>query len=147
MTAKNVRLVLAAVVSIYGVVSAAVKTNGLHLPPAVSAVLVAAAPIMLAVQHWLSDPSTGNPAPPAPTGRVSTATMLSDLAMAQAPMPVGAPAPQTTGNPTTLTITGGQQSGIPAQPQPAPVPPPEWSTMTTPAPQAPPNPAPPAPGA
>jgi hypothetical protein len=135
MTAKNLRLVLAAVVSIYGVVSAAVTTNGLHLPPAVSAVLVAAAPIMLAVQHWLSDPSTGTPPSAAP----------------DEPGPVPDPAP--TDPPAPL-------SGNPAQPpavvatQPAPVPPPEWSTMAATAPQtaAPasnltPNPAPPAPRA
>jgi hypothetical protein len=146
MTAKNLRLVLAAVVSIYGVVSAADKMNGLHLPPAVSAVLVAAAPIMLAVQHWLSDPSTGTPSPAAPGP--TPAPDPAPLPASPAPQPHLA-AQQSATVVQSPGVPGATVLQLPQQPSPAPVPPPEWSTMAAAAPAAPPppNPAPPAPGA
>ena len=52
-----IRQVLAVVVSIYGVLSACVAS--LHLPVVVSAVLTAMGPLMLTIEHYVSDPSTG----------------------------------------------------------------------------------------
>lgn len=155
MTAKNARIVLAGLVSVYGVVSAADKTGGIHLPTAVSAVLVAAAPLMLALQHYLSDPSTGTP--PAPSSAVPDPTAPSQLAdrsldeivRAEVAKTVGQHAAVVTapaGSHPSVTVTTGD-AAEPAV-QPAPVPPPqEWSTMAAQAPVAPPapNPAPPAP--
>jgi len=59
ITAASVRQVLAVLVSVYGVLSSSVTT--LHLPVAVSSVLTAFGPVMLVLQHYLSDPSTGTP--------------------------------------------------------------------------------------
>ena len=55
-----VRQVLAVLVTVYGVLTACIAS--LHLPPSVSTILVAAGPIMLAIEHYVSDPSTGTPA-------------------------------------------------------------------------------------
>lgn len=57
--ASIVRQVVAVLVSIYGVLSATV--SALHLPVAVSAILTAAGPVIMALEHYLSDPSTGTP--------------------------------------------------------------------------------------
>lgn len=54
-----VRQVLAVLVSVYGVLTASVAS--LHLPVAVSTILTAFGPLMLALEHFLSDPSTGTP--------------------------------------------------------------------------------------
>ena len=61
-----VRQVLAVLVSVYGVLTACVAS--LHLPPSVSTILVAAGPIMLAIEHYVSDPSTGTTATVAAPG-------------------------------------------------------------------------------
>lgn len=55
--ASAVRQVVAVAASVYGVLSASISQ--LHLPPAISAVLTAAGPIVLAVEHYVADPSTG----------------------------------------------------------------------------------------
>lgn len=54
------RQVIAILASVYGVLSASVSQ--LHLPPVVSGILTATGPLILAVEHWVSDPSTGNAA-------------------------------------------------------------------------------------
>lgn len=64
-----VRQVLAVLVSIYGVLTAVVPA--LHLPVAVSTALTAFGPTMLLLEHYLSDPSTGTPAPAAETPHVA----------------------------------------------------------------------------
>jgi hypothetical protein len=66
--ASIVRQVIAVAASIYGVLSASI--GQLHLPPAVSAILTAAGPVILAVEHFVSDPSTGTGA--ALVGAVAT---------------------------------------------------------------------------
>lgn len=70
------RQVLAVGAIVVGALSAAIEP--LHLPPAVSSVLVVAGGVILAVEHYVADPSTGTtnagptivvperPAPPAP---------------------------------------------------------------------------------
>lgn len=55
--ASIVRQVLAVLASVYGVLSASISQ--LHLPPAVSAILTAAGPVILAIEHFVADPSTG----------------------------------------------------------------------------------------
>jgi hypothetical protein len=53
------RQVLAIIGIVMGVLTASVTQ--LHLPPAVSTVLVTAGAVILAIEHYLSDPSTGTP--------------------------------------------------------------------------------------
>jgi hypothetical protein len=60
--ASIARQVLAVLSTVFGVLTASV--SALHLPPAVSAILTAAGPVILAVEHYVSDPSTGTPAAP-----------------------------------------------------------------------------------
>jgi hypothetical protein len=62
------RQVLAIVGIIFGVLTASVSS--LHLPIAVSTVLTVGGTIILAIEHYVGDPSTGTPAPvpsPPPT--------------------------------------------------------------------------------
>ena len=56
------RQVLAIIGIIMGVVTASVTQ--LHLPTAVSSILVVVGGVILAIEHYVSDPSTGTPAPP-----------------------------------------------------------------------------------
>jgi hypothetical protein len=65
--ASVIRQVAAVAASIYGVLSASVAS--LHLPTAISAILTAIGPIILAIEHYVGDPSTGTPTAPvvAPT--------------------------------------------------------------------------------
>lgn len=56
------RQVLAILAVVFGVLTASV--SALHLPVAVSTVLTVAGAVILAVEHYVSDPSTGTPAPP-----------------------------------------------------------------------------------
>ena len=58
-----VRQVLAVCVSIIGVLSADNTIMG-SLPKWASGILVAFGPVILAIEHYVSDPSTGTPAPP-----------------------------------------------------------------------------------
>lgn len=55
--ASVVRQILAVLASAYGVLSASISQ--LHLPPAVSSILVAVGPVILAIEHFVADPSTG----------------------------------------------------------------------------------------
>jgi hypothetical protein len=59
------RQVLAVLVSVYGVLSASVAQ--LHLPPAVSAVLTAFGPVILAIEHAVSVTPTAAANAPTPT--------------------------------------------------------------------------------
>jgi hypothetical protein len=56
------RQVLAIVGIIFGVLTASVSS--LHLPIAVSTVLTVGGTIILAIEHYVGDPSTGTPTPP-----------------------------------------------------------------------------------
>lgn len=58
--ASVTRQVVAVAASIYGVLTASVST--LHLNPAVSAVLTATGPVIIALEHFVADPSTGTAA-------------------------------------------------------------------------------------
>ena len=99
--ASVIRQVLAVLVTVYGVLTASV--TALHLPVAVSAVLTAFGPLILLLEHYVADPSTGTlttqtPAGPAPV----------------APVTLPAPVPSVPGNvgaPTTVPV-------VPAAPPP-----------------------------
>ena len=69
MTSQQIASVLrqigAVLVSVYGVLSASV--TALHLPIAVSTVLTAAGPAILAIEHYVGDPTTGLGTPVKPT--------------------------------------------------------------------------------
>lgn len=54
------------IVSIYGILTLTAHNLNIHSGPA-SAVLVAVGPIILAIEHYVADPSTGTPVvPPTP---------------------------------------------------------------------------------
>lgn len=57
------RQVLAVAVSIFGVLTA--NQTVLHLPAWASSILIAFAPVLLTLEHYLGDPSTGTPTKPA----------------------------------------------------------------------------------
>lgn len=63
-TAAVLRQVLAVVAIVFAALTQAVSS--LHLPVAVSSVLGIVGGVILAVEHYVSDPSTGKPAPPVP---------------------------------------------------------------------------------
>jgi hypothetical protein len=66
------RQVLAIVGVVFGVLTQSV--SALHLPTAVSSILLVGGAVILAVEHYVSDPSTGSPvvvAPPASASQVS----------------------------------------------------------------------------
>lgn len=67
-TSSIVRQVIAIAAVVMGGLTASLSS--LHLPPAVSTALVAFGGILLSVEHYVSDPSTGTPpaASPVPSG-------------------------------------------------------------------------------
>jgi hypothetical protein len=68
--ASIARQFLAVVSIVMGVVTASVSS--LHLPVAVSTALTIAGSVILAIEHYVSDPSTGNPTPPADPTHVAS---------------------------------------------------------------------------
>jgi hypothetical protein len=54
------RQIVAVLASIYGIASTHI--SAIHLPPAVAAILTAAGPVILAIEHFVGDPSTGTAA-------------------------------------------------------------------------------------
>lgn len=77
--ASIVRQVLAVVAVVFGVLTASV--SALHLPPAVSTALATIGGILLTVEHYVSDPSTGTPAPtPTPAVPVAAVAPLAPVA-------------------------------------------------------------------
>ena len=91
-TASVIRQVLAVLVSVYGVLTASVTP--LHLPVAVSSVLVAFGPLILALEHYLGDPSTGTSVVTTPIAQKQTAPVLPTVVTQVIPPYVGVtPAP------------------------------------------------------
>jgi len=66
--ASIIRQILGVVATAFGIVTASVSS--LHLPVGISAILTAAGPLILAIEHYVGDPSTGN----TPTTTTYTAT-------------------------------------------------------------------------
>jgi hypothetical protein len=92
--ASVVRQVLAVLVSVYGVLSASISQ--LHLPPAVSAALTAFGPVLLTVEHYVSDPSTGTP--------VTTTTTTTPVVAPPVTPVVSVVAPPQSSNPVTPAV-------------------------------------------
>jgi tetrahydromethanopterin S-methyltransferase subunit C len=63
--ASIARQILAILGIVFGVLTQSI--GSLHLPVAVSSILTIGGAVILAVEHYVSDPSTGTPAPPKPT--------------------------------------------------------------------------------
>lgn len=65
---QQVASILRQVVAIAAVVMGALTASlsSIHLPTGVSAALAAVGGVILAVEHYVSDPSTGSTPPPAP---------------------------------------------------------------------------------
>ncbi|HEV3370889.1 MAG TPA: hypothetical protein VG074_15085 [Acidimicrobiales bacterium] len=63
-TAAIGRQILAILGIIFGVLTQSV--TALHLPVAVSAVLTVGGTLVIAIEHYVGDPSTGTPAPAPP---------------------------------------------------------------------------------
>src|ERR1035437_4794204 len=90
--ASTIRQVLAVLVSVYGVLTASVTPP--HLPVAVSSVLVAFGPLILALEHYLGDPSTGTSVVTTPIAQKQTAPVLPTVVTQVTPPYVGVtPAP------------------------------------------------------
>lgn len=90
-----VRQVAAVLVSVYGVLTASV--TGMKLPVGVSLVLTAVGPVILGIEHYVGDPSTGTPATPpqvaqVPPQPVPAAPVAVAAPVAAQPVPA-APAP------------------------------------------------------
>jgi hypothetical protein len=87
MTPQSVASVVRQVLAIAAIVMGALTSalQGIHLPPAVSAVLAAGGLVLLNLEHYLSDPSTGNP--------VTTTTTTTATPAPAPPAPVPVPAP------------------------------------------------------
>lgn len=56
------RQILAVAAIVMGALTQAL--NGIHLSPAISSVLAIVGGVILAIEHYVSDPSTGNPPTP-----------------------------------------------------------------------------------
>ena len=104
-TASVIRQVLAGLVSVYGVLTASVTP--LHLPVAVSSVLVAFGPLILALEHYLGDPSTGTSVVTTPIAQKQTAPVLPTVVTQVIPPYVGvSPAPVVATAPTPQPAPG-----------------------------------------
>jgi len=69
MTVQALSSIIRQIVAVAAVVMGALTASlsAIHLPTAVSAVLTAAGAVILAIEHYVSDPSTGTTAANAPT--------------------------------------------------------------------------------
>lgn len=56
---------------VFGVLTSSVSS--LHLPPSISSIMMVGGAVVLAVEHYVSDPSTGTP-PPSSTTTTKTDT-------------------------------------------------------------------------
>lgn len=81
-----IRQALAILGIIFGVLTASVTT--LHLPVAVSSILVVAGAVILAIEHYVSDPSTGTPTPTVP---VVAPVPVAPVVPVVPPVPAAAP--------------------------------------------------------
>jgi hypothetical protein len=103
------RQVLAVAAVVMGALTSTL--SGIHLPPAVSAVLAAAGGVILAVEHYVSDPSTGTSTVPVTTSKGTIPVPVA---------PVAVTAPQAAGGvghiePVTSVVQGPVTiSGFPA---------------------------------
>jgi hypothetical protein len=67
--ASIARQVLAVVATVFGILTQ--SDSALHLPVSVSAILTAMGPVILAIEHYVADPSTGTT-----SGTTTTTTVV-----------------------------------------------------------------------
>ena len=79
VTKQSAASIIRQILAIAAIVVAAVSTsaNSIHLPPIGSAILGLAGAIIIGIEHYVGDPSTGTPAP--------TAVPAAPLVQAQIP--------------------------------------------------------------
>ena len=65
------RQVLAIAGIVFGILTQSVSS--LHLPPAVSSIMLIAGSVLVAIEHYVSDPSTGTTNAPSPVAISTTA--------------------------------------------------------------------------
>ena len=118
--ASVARQVLAVAVSVYGVLTQNIAA--LHIPAAAATVLIAFGPTLLAIEHYVSDPSTGNavkvtetPQAVAATAKV-IANAKAELAKLEAAVK---PSPGVSGVSTPTTATS-PQNAVPVPQNPPP---------------------------
>jgi len=118
--ASIARQVLAVAVSVYGVLTQNIAA--LHIPAAAATVLIAFGPTLLAIEHYVSDPSTGNavkvtetPQAVAATAKV-IANAKAELAKLEAAVK---PSPGVSGVSTPTTATS-PQNAVPVPQNPPP---------------------------
>lgn len=81
--ASVIRQVCAIAAIVFGALTQAV--GALHLSPAVSAVLVAAGGAVLAIEHYVSDPSTGSSTTTTPASATQVAPVAKAASTTSAP--------------------------------------------------------------
>lgn len=110
-TISVLRQIGAILVSVYGVLTSTV--HPLHLPVAVSSVLVAFGPAILLLEHYLGDPSTGSSTTTTPVAQKQTAPVPVQLVQ-QVPVPV----PVSAGTPAqgSVVVSGGGANPAPPAP-------------------------------
>ncbi len=112
MTAQAIASVIRQVFAVAAVVMGALTQalQGIHLPPALSAVLAAGGLLLLNLEHYLGDTSTGNP---------TTTTITSTTTPANTPLAVAVPvAPVAPVAPVVAPVAAGpcQGTAVPTVP-------------------------------
>ena len=87
MTAQRVSSVVRQVLAIAAIIMGALTAclQGIHLPPAVSAVLAAGGLVLINIEHYLSDPSTGTPVATTTTTVTAPVTPTTTTVVARSP--------------------------------------------------------------
>ena len=118
--ASIARQVLAVAVSVYGVLTQNIAA--LHIPAAAATVLIAFGPTLLAIEHYVSDPSTGNAVKvtETPQAVAATAKVIADAKAELAKLETAVkPSPGVSGVSTPTTATS-PQNAVPVPQNPPP---------------------------
>ena len=121
--ASIARQVLAVAVSVYGVLTQNIAA--LHIPAAAATVLIAFGPTLLAIEHYVSDPSTGNAVkvtetPQAVAASLANAKVIADAKAELAKLETAVkPSPGVSGVSTPTTATS-PQNAVPVPQNPPP---------------------------
>jgi len=118
--ASIARQVLAVAVSVYGVLTQNIAA--LHIPAAAATVLIAFGPTLLAIEHYVSDPSTGNAVKvtETPQAVAASAKVIADAKAELAKLEAAVkPSPGVSGVSTPTTATS-PQNAVPVPQNPPP---------------------------
>jgi hypothetical protein len=118
--ASIARQVLAVAVSVYGVLTQNIAA--LHIPAAAATVLIAFGPTLLAIEHYVSDPSTGNAVKvtETPQAVAATAKVIANAKAELAKLETAVkPSPGVSGVSTPTTATS-PQNAVPVPQNPPP---------------------------